>query len=169
MWFDLRMKRFLPSNLDRILSEFFDRSIDRFYLVSRVDERFHFFFDQQVEHHNKTKADLVFKYMDDIDNKSSAMLAHVSMIIAAASILIQKFDEYQVFLLSEIVIYVFVAIGLLRCMRLVRPADIRDAEYIDVVVGEAGKRLVVYARARLLTLLATIVFCLGILLKLFSS
>lgn len=110
----------------------------------------------------------VFKYMDDIDSKSSALLTHVSMIIAAISIMIGSINDniFDIILLLEVSGYIFVATGLLRCIRIIQYRNIDLDNYLNSLLEEANIRLLVYTRARKITIYLTVLFFFSVFLKL---
>ncbi|MEM9394199.1 MAG: hypothetical protein AAGA38_10095 [Pseudomonadota bacterium] len=138
------------------------------------------FFKTQSKNHDFSETGAVFRYMDDLDNKSSALLTHVSMLIAAVSIMLTVFENTvgDIFLLLEAAVYVAVATGLLRCINIVRPgfppevnksalaAEENTEDYVNAMVEEAGIRLIIYTKARVITLYATLAFLAGIVVKL---
>lgn len=145
----------------------FDRLISWLYLADFERSNYHGFFERQSKEHDVNNRQAIFKYMDDIDSKSSALLAHVSMIIAAVSVMLAAFDQsfFKYLLLLELAIYIVVAIGLLRCVSILRPRSFEEGDYLEIILQEAASRLVVYERSRKIAIVATFIFLLSVLSK----
>lgn len=152
-----------------------DGTIEKAFFIRADDglrSEFDAFFNEQAKHHSDMgEPDAVFKYMDDLDNKCSALLTHVSMLIAAMGVMMAIYDDpySRTFLLIEIAIYVFVAAGLLRCVRILHPRNISISTYLFDIRDEVIRRYAVYQRARLMTIIATIVLFIAIVIKTLSG
>lgn len=147
------------------IGKLIDQTVQLIFLVSQKDastERA--YFEVQSTAHGDVMENIVLRFMDDIDSKSSALLGHVSMMIAVLSIAIASLDldafSYAV-LLAEVGVYIYISLGCLRCLSILSPEVIIAPEkYIDFAIDEAGLRRAVYTRARTLTAIATSVFLL---------
>lgn len=147
-----------------------DWIIEKSYFV-KIDQKilseFSEFFDQQEAHQELKRGEALFRYMDDLDNKSAALLTHVSMLVAAVSIMLSVYDDLptRILLLIEAGLYIFIASGLLRCIAIIHPGNIDVKKYPDDVMTEAIGRLLVYRRARVFAILTTAALLVGILTK----
>ena len=151
------------NQLDLLIDKTFGAAIDK-----EENNKFAAFFEKQAQEHDGNKPQAIFKYMDDLDNKSSALLTHVSMLIAAMSLMMFIFKDneaFRVFLLIELAIYVFVAAGLLRCVSIIHPGNIKNEKYQEGILDEVVSRFRVYRRARLLTIAATFALFFGVVIK----
>jgi hypothetical protein len=112
--------------------------------------------------------------LDSIDSKCTALLTHVSMMIAATVFLYADGVAQHTFakdlLLLEISIYVFIALSLLYCLDLMALDDFeKDKDTMSVITRILVKRLFIYRWALLLTVVTTIAVLGTLALKRFLS
>lgn len=161
------MKNYICGNS---ISKIIDKFIQFLFLVGKYSIDLEPLFKKQEELHGKSLYENAVVYMDGIDSKSAALLTHVSMLIAAVSIMMTVFEdpETRTLLLIEIAIYIFIAIGLLRCIDILDTKNTNtknDDRYKKSLLEEVSIRLSVYQRCRILTIIATIAFFVGVIYK----
>jgi len=155
------------------------------HLIARVAKHFAIFFEGRVKAYNdlfnklaEVKEDrrLQEEYytLDAIDSKCTALLTHVSMMIAATVFLyadgVAQHTLAKDLLLLEISIYVFTALALLYCLDLMTLNDFKkDKDTMSIVTGILVKRLLIYRSALLLTVVTTIAVLATLALKRFLS
>tara|TARA_R110002126_G_scaffold51760_2_gene141392 strand:+ start:26986 stop:27447 length:462 start_codon:yes stop_codon:yes gene_type:complete len=144
--------------------------IEKAFLLNVTEpeiQNFKKFFELQSEHQDLKLGAAIFRYMDDLDTKSSALLTHVSMLIAAVSIMLSVYDDEisRSFLLIEAAAYVYIATGLLRCVSIINPHNTDLESYREDTLREVVIRVSVYRKARTFTIFVTVAFFLSILLK----
>lgn len=124
-------------------------------------------FDTQAIAHDVNPSASSFRFMDDIDNKSSALLTHVSMLIAATSILVsdEHYEILKLLFLVEGVGYVLIATVLLRCLNIISPYSVCISNFDEDSIKEATIRLLVYERARNITIIFTTTFLISVFMK----
>lgn len=106
--------------------------------------------------------------MDIVDNKSAALLTHVSLIMAALALLIGQSDDIRIVYVVEFIIYALIATTLLRCVDILgpptrpHPQDEQAEEYWHL---EAIIRRAVYQFSRRAVIFMTLAMCLTVLLE----
>ena len=144
--------RMLAKKIDTIISAIFARRIN-----IDQDRRY---FQTQASEHKESLERFVLRYMDNIDSKSGALLTHVSMMIAVLSIAsnMNISTGVKFVLFGEIIAYIFISIGLLRCLDLIGAHSVSRENYISEAIYEASTRRIVYIRCRFLTVIVTFLF-----------
>jgi len=94
-----------------------------------------------IENGNREERSFSFTLLGAIDAKTSALLTHISLIVAALSIFFSSVENsvYKLVILSEICIYLLAAMLCLRCIRFKWPditsqTSISDQDIIEVFI-----------------------------------
>ena len=154
------------SSLDRLMAKTFVLS------KREITEEIRLFRQQEKEHGTRLKK-MILRFMDDVDTKSAAILAHVSMMIVVLSISVEALNMVQPFssiVALEISIYVIAALGLLRCLSILSPKTMPIGKsYRHRSIIETAIRRVIYWRCRKITIIVTMAYFLTILAGLLHS
>ena len=145
------------------LTDFINRAIEYLFCVSDIEiERERRFFESQSSAHKEVLENVVLRFMDNIDAKSSGLLSHASMMIAVLSISVATLDfssALSAIVIFEIAVYIIASLGCLRGLCILSPAVvIIPDDYIDAAIAEAALRRAVYVRSRAITAIATVAF-----------
>ncbi len=155
------------------LTNFLNRSIERLFLISGLEiDKERRFFETQSSAHKEVLENVVLRFMDNIDTKSSGLLSHASMMIAVLSVSVATLDFSPVLnalVVFEIAVYIFASLGCLRGLCILSPAVVITPEdYIDAAITEAALRRVVYVKSRAITAVATVGFLITVIVHFIS-
>ena len=111
--------------------------------------------------------DFIFTLMDALDSKTSALLTHISLIVAALTFIYTAHEHGAVarwFLLLEIIFYLVLTIFCLRAIRMTSGLSSIDKDETQALEVELSRRRAVYNFAASTTIVVTTVMILTLLL-----
>jgi hypothetical protein len=118
---------------------------------------------------NTSVGDVAIESLGTVNNKTQALLAHVSMMIAVLSLfagLVIRDGVGHYLVIIEIMLYVLMTIGLLRCIKIAGSEEyILTSSLTDVqsrMIGEACYRRQLYSHILTCTVYITIAFMLSV-------
>ena len=129
---------------------------------------------RQVGNADREKFNFHFTFLASIDAKSSALLTHISIMIAFSIVLYEsvKSNVYLKYLVGlEAVAYILLACLCLRCIRVLMPhlAVKTSDEYRQAIEDEVTFRREIYELTLNLVWVVTILFAMTFALNLFMS
>lgn len=145
-----------------------DQLIYRLLVGSKALSEERKYLQVQSQAKGETLANTSLYLLDIIDAKTQALLAHVSMMIAVLSLFatfVIKSGTAHFVLILEIIGYVVIAIGLLRCVRIIGPEmgfSTTADEYNDRIGAETCFRRRLYVTLLNATIYITVVFLIAV-------
>ncbi len=121
------------------------------------------FFNLQNDFFETKKGKTILGYLDDIDTKVGALLTHVSIMLAVATIIFQqiKFEHSWIKLAAglEVIGYIFITLWCITCINIISPdSKFKSAEdYYEHSLNTVKYRHFAYKFCYKATILLTIV------------
>jgi hypothetical protein len=144
--------------IDRVLFRTVLRPIDAGEIKDLAESVAHF-------SEEKDKIGILFTFFDAVDTKAAALLTHISLIAAALTFMYGwHISRLLKALISfEIVIYLFISLLCLRCVRFTTrtrssPVNLLNASVADTMEAEFQKRRAIHNFAATVTIYATLLF-----------
>jgi hypothetical protein len=144
-------------------------------------EEFLTFFRTQARVRNEGPGNTVYLYLDNLDQKTSALLTHVSLIMAVATLLFTNVPAktpWKFVAGVEVVLYMAIGLGCLTCVDILTPESVKvktdpwSDDNPNVLLGKsistAMRRLRVYRACHISTIVLTIVLIVTFLARLLS-
>lgn len=147
---------FLGRSLDNLLLNRISRFRDPF----RASEERETYFSA-IEQDFKTDAEFYqvsFGLFDALDTKTTAVLTHVSLLVALVGVLLSARDLnlwYKTALSIELVVYLSLTCLCMRCIRFLLPNKLRKDSHSREVYKEIIRRWAIYTIVSDITILAT--------------
>jgi hypothetical protein len=137
------------------------RRNDHLLYASKINEIDHTIQYTQ-EKNNKKIIDVLYTLFSAIDTKTSALLAHISIIVAGLLAVKGDYNDSSMrfFIMTEIIIYLVITIPCLRAIRMISPS-LESNDDISKIKLEYWKRRRYYNIASSMTFIATIILIFG--------
>jgi hypothetical protein len=99
-------------------------------LANRLDEATVSNYAEMLSNWNASRSEATFAAFQTLDTKASGLLTHVSMMIAGLGIVAPLLAQHryeEIVIVCEIIVYLLIAIGCLRCLAVRTTAELKKS------------------------------------------